>query len=416
MGIGKKTAALDLFYVSTTALLYLTALFLYPTAVRAIRPGPYFLETYFGCLAASAVLSAIAARARATGWIHFVLMLRCYVLVVLGYSLGSFSATKIIMGVGLFVETGMYEENPYDWILVGCFAFILTATQVAPGLLGPSLLITEDVRIPVEDIVLSAACFLFAGFATIRIRRLEYCRRDAEELSRIQEANLEALAELNRNLQGYAQNIDEESAERERNRISREIHDISGYIFTNLIALMDAAGSLVKGNKTELAELLFTARNQAQEGLRETRTALRRLRDEQSGLTDCTHAIFKIVSIFKKVTNVQAEVNFGNLPHYLPQELSRTLYRTVQEALTNAVRHGKATRIRVGFWVEENVLKLSILDNGKGAFNIVKGIGLKGMEERIGVLGGTIRFGQAAEGGFSLSFEIPMPKGAHDVG
>ena len=57
------------------------------------------------------------------------------------------------------------------------------------------------------------------------------------------------------------------------------------------------------------------------------------------------------------------------------------------------MRHGKATRVRVNFWVEGEELSLTITDNGKGAFEVVKGIGLTGMEERIGALGGSVSVG-----------------------
>ena len=196
---------------------------------------------------------------------------------------------------------------------------------------------------------------------------------------------------------------------RERNRISREIHDISGYIFTNLIALMDAAGSMRRDDPAGLTDILITARKTAQEGLRETRVALRKLRDEQPGAADSPRAVFKIVSIFRKITGIEVELNLGNLPRVLSHDLNLALYRTVQEALTNAVRHGKASRVRVNFWVEGDDLRLTITDNGKGAFEVVKGIGLdRRMEERIGALGGSIGIGRAPEGGFSLTVQVPL--------
>jgi signal transduction histidine kinase len=233
-------------------------------------------------------------------------------------------------------------------------------------------------------------------------------RQELGEIIRIQENNLDRLTELNLNLQGYARTVDEESSERERNRISREIHDISGYIFTNLIALMDAAGSMRRDDQAGLTDILITARKTAQEGLRETRVALRKLREEQPGMTNSPQAIFKIVSIFRKITGIEVELNLANLPHFLSQDLNLALYRTVQEALTNAVRHGKASYVRVNFWVEGEELRLTITDNGKGAFEVVKGIGITGMEERIGALGGTVRIGRAIEGGFSLTVQVPL--------
>ncbi len=171
---------------------------------------------------------------------------------------------------------------------------------------------------------------------------------------------------------------------------------------------MDAAGSMRRDDPAGLTDILITARKTAQEGLRETRVALRKLREEQPGEVDSPRAIFKIVAIFRKITGIEIELNLGNLPREVARDLNLALYRTVQEALTNAVRHGKASRVRVNFWVEGEDLRLTIADNGKGAFEVVKGIGLTGMEERIGALGGSIGVGRAPEGGFSLSVHVPL--------
>ncbi len=388
---------------------YVAAVLLYPGPPDPGHPPPYFGETYFGLVGASVALSFLAILVRKNAWLHPVLLLRAYLLVILGYSLESYLSVKLVLGVGLMTEICLIEEAPYDKVVAAlAFAFFMLA-QLFPDFLGASSLSPEMPRPRSSELGALALALALASAASCLLRTLNARQKELVELVRLHEANLVALAELNRNLQGYAQTIDVESAERERNRISREIHDISGYIFTNLIALMDAAGSLPRDDQAGLTDLIVSARSQAQEGLRETRIALRKLRSEQNRLTDCTQAIHKIVSIFQKVTKIEVDVSYGNMPHALPQETSLTLYRTIQEALTNAVRHGKATRVRVGFWVENNQLRLSIADNGKGAFAIVKGIGISGMEERIGALGGHVEVGQVAEGGFALRIDIPLP-------
>ena len=390
---------------------YAVAIVLYPSPENAANPPPYFAETYFGLIGASIVLSLLAWLVRKGGWLHPVLLFRTYVLVILGYSLESYLSVKLVLGIGLMAEICLIEEAPFDKIVASAaFVFFMLA-QAFPSFLGNSALSPVAPHPKPTELGALGLSLVLASAASCLLRTLNRRQRELVDLVHLHEVNLDALAELNRNLQGYAQTIDQEAAERERNRISREIHDISGYIFTNLIALMDAAGSLPRDDQAGLTDLLVAARSQAQEGLRETRAALRKLRSEHSGLTDCTRAIHKIVSIFRKVTKIEVDVSFGNMPHSLPQETSLTLYRTVQEALTNAVRHGKATRVRVGFWVENGELSLSIADNGRGAFDIVKGIGLRGMEERIGGLGGRVRIGQAAEGGFSLWIDIPLVPG-----
>lgn len=368
----------------------------------------FFPETYFGCIAASAAVSVLALFLRPGLWLYAVLLLRTYLLIVFGYSIGAFLSARLVLGVGLMTEIGVLSSFPIGLVVSGCALAALALAQALPAVFGSNGLVDALVS-PTPD-QLAAYCFVLAAssVAASLLARMTVRRQEQDDQLRIQEANLDSLAELNLNLQGYARTVDEESSERERNRISREIHDISGYIFTNLIALMDAAGSMPRDDHAGLTDVLITARKTAQEGLRETRVALRRLRTEQLQESNIPRAIFKIVSIFRKITGLAVTLSLGNLPNTLGHELSLALYRTVQEALTNAVRHGKASRVRVTFWVEGEELRLTISDNGKGAFEVVKGIGLAGMEERLGALGGSVRVGHAPEGGFSLTVNVPM--------
>ncbi len=395
-------------HLAILAVTYGLAAAFFQAASAGLSTHAFFLETYFGCIAASAAMSVLALFLRPGMWLYLVLLLRTYLLIVFGYSIGAFLSSRLVLGVGLMTEIGVLAAFPAGLVISGCALTALAIAQAMPAVFGSNGLVDTLASPTLDQLV--AYCFVLAAFAVTAslLMRMGVRRQEQDEMLRFQEANLDNLAELNLNLQGYARTVDEESSERERNRISREIHDISGYIFTNLIALMDAAGSMPRGDQAGLTDVLITTRKTAQEGLRETRLALRRLRNEQPRQSNAPRAIFKIVSIFRKITGLDVTLSLGNLPNSLSQELSLALYRTVQEALTNAVRHGKASRVRVIFWVEGEELRLTITDNGKGAFEIVKGIGLTGMEERLGALGGSVSVGRAPEGGFSLTVRVPV--------
>jgi signal transduction histidine kinase len=403
-----QLATVKAYLLSVLGLSYGLAFAFYPSLSQGVESYAYFKETYLGCLAASIALSLLVMILRADLWIDAVFCLRCYLLIVMGYSIGGFLSTKLVLGVGLMTEMGILGTFPVNLVFCAAAILVLAAAQVWPDFFGPSGLVNAPFWPAFDELATLVFVLSFAAAAAVWIGRAALRRKELDEAIRTQEGNLEAIAELNLNLQGYARTVDEESTERERNRISREIHDISGYIFTNLIALMDAAGSMRRDDTAGLTDILVTARAQAQEGLRETRIALRRLRSEQTGLTDCTRAIYKIVSIFRKLAGIEIELSLGNMPHFLSQELGLALYRTVQEGLTNAVRHGKATKVRVSFWVKDGDLLLTIADNGRGAGEVVKGIGLTGMEERLGALGGRVDAGSAPEGGFTLSVKVPL--------
>ena len=395
-------------HLAVLASTYAMAAAFYGAAVAEVSTHAFFPETYFGCIAASVVVSVLALFPRPGLWLYALLLLRTYLLIVFGYSIAAFLSARLVMGIGLMTEIGVLAAFPAGLVLSGCALAALALAQGVPGLFGSNGLV-DTIPLPLPD-QLAAYCLVLASFAVAAslLSRGTARGREQDDLVRMQQASLDTLAELNLNLQGYARTVDEESSERERNRISREVHDISGYIFTNLIALMDAAGSMPRDDHAGLTDLLITARKTAQEGLRETRLALHRLRNEQLRESNVPRAVFKIVSIFRTVTGLEVMLSLGNLPNSLPHDMSLALYRTVQEALTNAVRHGKASQVRVIFWVEGDELRLTITDNGRGAFEIVKGIGLAGMEERLGPLGGIVRVGPAPEGGFSLTVQVPL--------
>lgn len=398
-----------LFRCAVLLLSYGLALALYGTVSREAGAKAYFAETYFGCIAASAVLSALALTLKMGMRLFALFFLRLYLLLILGYSIESFLSVKLVLGLGLMVELCLALPFPLCLILSCSATLLLAAAQTVPLLFGPTAISQAPRPAAPDEMAAFSFVLLLSAVSTALVARAESKRAELSDLVRVQEANLDALAEINRNLQGYARTVDEESSERERNRISREIHDISGYIFTNIIALMDAAGSMRGDDPAGLTDIIVTARSQAQEGLRETRAALRRLRSEKSAPMDSAQTIYKIVSIFRKIAGIEVELNLGNLPRFLSHDLNLALYRTVQEALTNAIRHGKASFVRVNFWVAEGgELRLTITDNGKGAFEVVKGIGLTGMDERIGALGGRVEVGRAPEGGFSLSIAVPI--------
>jgi len=397
------------FLVTTLATTYAMALAFFRLSIREASDHPWFAGTYLGCVYVSMALSLIALAVKPGLAVALIALVRCYAIVILGYGIPAYLSTKLALGIGLMTEICVLIAFPANLVVSAATILALSLAQAFPYFLGRSLVIDAVARPSAEELVMLTAVMALTAITAAWIVRLASRNAELADSLRIQELNVDTLAELNQNLQGYARTVDEESAERERNRISREIHDISGYIFTNLIALMDAAGSLPGEERSAVSDIIVTARKQAQEGLQETRTALRKLRSDGPRLADNAHAINKIVSIFRSVAGIRVDLNLGNLPRLLPVELNLALYRTIQEGLTNAVRHGMATAVGIRFWVREGRIFLTISDNGKGASEFVKGIGLSGMEERIGALGGRIDVGASLEGGFALAVDIPLP-------
>lgn len=80
----------------------------------------------------------------------------------------------------------------------------------------------------------------------------------------------------------------------------------------------------------------------------------------------------------------------------------------MQEGITNAIRHGHATRVQVRCHIEDGVLEVSVRDNGIGCKSVTPGFGLQHMQERMLMLGGT--FWYENSDGFCIRAEIPLRK------
>ncbi len=235
-----------------------------------------------------------------------------------------------------------------------------------------------------------------------------YRERDSASRLKIKQLNVTVnqLLDANVGFQQYASSIQNASILQERNRLSRDIHDTIGYTLMNLIMMLEAAQDLIDRNTEELKKLLLRTVEQCKDGFRETRKALHALRQESIEEVRGLRAIRKLVEGFQLATAITVEVEYGNLPWSLSEEVEVALYRLLQEGMTNAFRHGKASRINIGFWRNDSELIVTVRDNGSGSGEIVQGIGITGMRERIEGMGGVVKAHNVVDG-FELSARIP---------
>jgi signal transduction histidine kinase len=123
--------------------------------------------------------------------------------------------------------------------------------------------------------------------------------------------------------------------------------------------------------------------------------------------TGSIDAIYKMKSIFEEVTGITVNIEVGNIRQDYGPVINKTLAQILQEAFTNSVRHGQASRILIHFWEFPGELTMTVTDNGIGAQTVVKRIGLGGMEERLAAVGGNLEVIAPEEGGFRLRVRIP---------
>lgn len=212
-----------------------------------------------------------------------------------------------------------------------------------------------------------------------------------------------------------------EAGEDERKRVSRELHDQIGQTLTSLIAGLTALETCAPqpacGDKLVQLRALAV---QALGDLHDVSVALRPSALDDLGLVA---ALQKHGETFAKRFGIAVECEAIGLNggRRLPVEIETALYRIVQEALTNAVRHGQARSIAVLLQRKDGHVLAVIEDDGEGfdatdwRARCLAGnhLGLLGIEERAALVGGTLRVESAPGSGTSLFVEIPLRKEAH---
>ena len=265
------------------------------------------------------------------------------------------------------------------------------------------------------DRIIGAISYAVGAVVTAHLLHATTHALDAEQrLSQRLNQSVLQLTSANVGFQDYATTAEERSSQEERNRITREVHDSIGYSLTNIVVMMEAAQGLIQVDPERLRQTLVLARTQAQDALAEVRRTLRALRAASTPRRSARMLLEKLFRTFESATNVSVRVEYRNLFTAPESAIDSVIYRTVQEGLTNAFRHGRATEVMVLFWFDGNGISVSLRDNGVGSQEIKDGIGLRGMRERIEPLGGTVHAGCMDGAGFELRVWVPVKRG--DVG
>jgi signal transduction histidine kinase len=202
----------------------------------------------------------------------------------------------------------------------------------------------------------------------------------------------------------------EQAAAAERARIARELHDIVAHHLS--VIVLQAGGTRASGKPAGAA--LEKIENSARQALDETSRLLNVLRDpdEEAALAP-QPAIGELDTLAAQVRAAGLPVNLvinGDLAA-LPAAVDVSVYRIVQEALTNVLRHAGPARAEVTIACEQDTVTIEVTDNGTGQTGKGSqggGYGLDGMRERAAVFGGELDAGPRPGGGFAVRARLPL--------
>jgi signal transduction histidine kinase len=212
----------------------------------------------------------------------------------------------------------------------------------------------------------------------------------------------------------------------ERARIARELHDVVAHNVSVMVVQADGAAYVLDTAPDQAKQALETISSTGRQALAEMRRLLGVLRTgdvRESGEYVPQPDVAQIQELVEHVRTAGLTVDFEveGTPRPLPSGVELTAYRIVQEALTNARKHGGpdvGASVRLIYF--DDGLGLLVEDDGRGAAHAMyqgggadgQGHGLIGMRERIGMVGGTLDAGPRPGGGFRISALLPL-KPAH---
>ena len=210
----------------------------------------------------------------------------------------------------------------------------------------------------------------------------------------------------NEQLQEYASMTEKMTQTKERNRLAREIHDTLGHTLTGIATGLDACLALIDISPEQTKKQLKLLSDVSREGIKDVRRSVNELRPDALERLSLDAAIRKMIIDMSQASDVKIYFSTEEKHLKFDEDEENAIYRVIQESITNAVRHGKAGKIWITLKRQNDVILLSIKDNGIGAKEIKSGFGTKHIKERIEMLHGTVSFD--GSDGFTVTAEIPI--------
>jgi signal transduction histidine kinase len=195
----------------------------------------------------------------------------------------------------------------------------------------------------------------------------------------------------------------------ERHRLAGEIHDTLAQGFTSIVTLLQAAEASLPTGANAARRHLDLALATARENLAEARTLVGALSPAPLEQGSLAEAVRRVADATGAESEVQARAEVTGSARRLPMGTEVVLLRVCQEALANVRKHAAAQRVAVRLSYADDVVRLTVADDGAG-FDpelITAGYGLRGMRDRVAQVGGTIQVTSAPGTGTQVCVEVP---------
>lgn len=194
------------------------------------------------------------------------------------------------------------------------------------------------------------------------------------------------------------------SAAAERNRVAHDLHDDLGHHLTAVVVLLEKATAFRDRDPDAAERALDDAAQSARRALEDVRQSVRTLRSDPEP--------FRLSAALKELVNGSIPFEITGDEGRYDQPVLMALYRAAQEGITNARRHARATEIGVTVWLGDAEARLTVADNGSGFSPDREGFGLRGIRERVQLVGGSLSVQSRGSTGTRLMVVVPRQQGA----
>lgn len=201
-----------------------------------------------------------------------------------------------------------------------------------------------------------------------------------------------------------------DAQETERRSLSRELHDEIGQALGALLVDIGRLATALSHDRPEVKTQLDNMKSVAERTFQEVRNIALLLRPSMLDDLGLVAALEWQAREVSRRSEIEVTVESENVPEDLPDDYRICIYRLVQEALNNAVRHSGARNAKVAVGHSANFITVRVTDDGRGFDpNRTRGLGILGMEERVNRLGGAFTAASKPGQGATIAAELPFP-------
>lgn len=256
------------------------------------------------------------------------------------------------------------------------------------------------------SIILNAVLFFAIGLS---LQRVVTSNEKTEKLLAENQRQYYLIHEQNNALEQYANQIEQLTLLEERNRMARELHDTVGHTFTSVIMGMDAVSYLIEAAPDKAKEKLDVLRTVTRNGLEEVRRSIHQMVPKEGDML-LSQQLTRLANEFALHTGTQIRFTTVGEEFDIPKQTKLSLIRCLQESLTNAKRHGRATTVEIKLNYVDDGVGIRIEDDGVGTEQLKVGFGINAMQERIFALQGTLQVSSSVGQGTVVECFIPAKR------